>query len=144
MVGESPALCVQARQAPCARKGQHGTKHKFGAITYYTAPYRYMALSWLQPVWQEAKAGSSPSYLKLHGCKSWVSWLGYQLNSAKASGRGSAENRSLPRPPSSCMVVWLCVCVCVCVGVSPCVRLWVCLFVCLFVFVTSAVNSRRD
>ena len=139
MVGESPALCAQARQATCACKGQHSAKHKFSAIRYYTVPYQHMALSRLQPVWQEAKAGSSPSYLKLLDCKSWVSWLGYQLNSAKASGRGSAENRSLLRPPSSCMVVGLCVCMCVspCMCVCVCVRLFV-------LFVTSADNSWRD
>ena len=58
-----------------------------------------------------------------------MSWLGYQLNSAEASGRGSVENHSLRRPPSSCMVVWLWVCVCMCV----CVCMWVCVAVCSFV-----------
>ena len=83
-------------------------------------------------------AGSSPSYFKLLDCRSWVSWLDYQLNTPEASGRGSAENRSLPHPPSPCMVVWLCVCVyaCVhvCVCVSPRMRVCMCSFVCLFVF----------
>ena len=59
-------------------------------------PYCYMGLGSLQPIWLEAKAGSSPCYLKLHGCKLW--YLGYQcisFNTAKTSGRRSTENHFL-------------------------------------------------